>query len=87
MDTAEVILGELRELRRTVEEFQHDMDTRVSKLEEKTKPLFDNGQPGEITTIKGRLTSIEHWRIKVTGIAAGVSGAVSVGMHFIFRAR
>lgn len=87
MDTADVILQELRQLRADFEQFQNDLHQRVAVLETQIKPLFDNGQPGELTVIKGRLTSLEHWRIKLTGIAAGVSSAVSVGMHFVFRAR
>jgi len=35
------------------------------------KRLFGNGQPGELSSVKSRLSKLENWRWWVMGIAVG----------------
>jgi hypothetical protein len=61
-----------------VDSLAADSRQRISTLEAKTKPLFDNGQPGWCNRMERRVTTLEHWRIYVAGIAAAVSFTVGV---------
>jgi len=83
MDINEVILAELRELRATVEELAADTRQRISTLEARTKPLFDNGQPGWCNLVERRITALEHWRIYVAGIAAAISIVIGLGIRLL----
>jgi hypothetical protein len=83
-----LILDELRSLQKNVKDISErlaalearlvpDADARLAEIETKLKPLFDNGQPGLLTTIVNRITELEHWRIYTIGSAAGVAGLVT----------
>lgn len=83
MDIAEVILTEIRELRATVDTLAADSRQRISMLEARTKPLFDNGQPGWCNRMERRITALEHWRIYIAGIAAAISIVIGLGIKLL----
>lgn len=68
-------------------------DARLAVIEEivgrMEQRLFGNGQEGEISKIKGRLTSIEQWRSKLGGGAAAMKvvwGIVGAALLLVLRA-
>jgi hypothetical protein len=92
MTVESVILGELRTLQKSVNDLSKDTserlstlearlvpdaDVRLTEIETKIKPLFNNGQPGTLSVTDSRLTALEHWRIGTVGMAAGVAGLVT----------
>jgi hypothetical protein len=81
----EMILAELRDLRSSVDASRLETERRVSVLETNVRPLIDNGQPGKFTKLENRMTSLEHWHIRITSYASAVSGVVSAGMHFLWK--
>jgi hypothetical protein len=86
-DTQALILSEIKDLRTDLNTFARDMGERVTKVETKLYPLIDNGQPGRITHIERAVERIQRWRWQIVGMAAGVSGAVSVLAWVIVEAR
>jgi hypothetical protein len=83
MDTATLILEEMKQLRESVDGMRSEELQRMTTLETKVKPLFDNGQPGEITKLGDRLTHLEHWRIRLTSYAAALSATISVAVSML----
>ena len=92
-----IILDELRTLQKSVNKLSMDTserlstlearlvpdaETRIRALEEQTKPLFDNGQPGRCTNHETRISSQENWRGYVTGVIMGVT-TVAAGIASI----
>ena len=73
----EVILDEVRSLRESSDAFQAEALQRITAIETKITPLFDNGQPGLLTKLGNRITRLEHWRAYLLGISAAVSTAVA----------
>ncbi len=58
-------------------------EERVAVIEEmvgelKTE-LLGNGQPGKLTRIEARLTTLEHWRSGLGGIMMFLGGITTVG--------
>jgi anti-sigma-K factor RskA len=47
----------------------HVLTEVVSRVEHR---LFGNGQPGELSALKSRITKLENWRWYVCGIAVGL---------------
>lgn len=48
--------------------------------------LFGNGQPGEISSIKGRIAKLENWRWWVVGVAVGLGIALGGSIRPIVEA-
>lgn len=48
------------------------------KLDALTHRLLGNGQPGWVTVLDGRVSSLEQYRAWVIGSAAGVTGALGL---------
>lgn len=91
MDTSTtLILEEMRQLRESVDNMRSEVLQRMTALETRVKPLFDNGQPGELTKLADRVGRLEHWRIRLTSYAAALSATVSVAVsilaQLLFRA-
>ena len=64
-------------------ELQIDNARRVAKIETLVEDmhdrLFGNGQPGDITIIKERVTSLEHSR----ALAKGAFGVITAFLSFV----
>ena len=78
MDTNELILEELRSFRSDINDWRQETTERLTKLETQVYPLIDNGQPGRVTLVERAVQKLREWRIWQIGVAAGVSGVVSV---------
>lgn len=72
------ILDELRASRADISNLRQETTERVTKLETQVYPLIDNGQPGRVTLVERTVQKLREWRIWQIGVAAGVSGVVSV---------
>jgi hypothetical protein len=87
LEINEMILVELRELTSVVNELAADSKQRITHLETKIKPLFDNGQPGWCRLTDTRITSLEHWRIYLLGATAVIAFSIPLvlrfGLHWI----
>lgn len=77
MDSAEMILAEVRELRTSVNRWQLASEKRLTKLETHMKTLLGNGQPGEISQMKRAIARLQSWRWRQIGVAAGAGGVIS----------
>lgn len=77
-DNSDLILAELRDLRRDFNENARATGERLASLETSMYALVGNGQPGRITLIERAVEKLQQWRWKLVGIATGVSGIVSM---------
>lgn len=77
MELAREILEEVRALRSELSDYRQETENRLTTVETQIKPLFDNGQPGVLTKLQDGLNDHKAWRWKITGICAGVSGAIT----------
>lgn len=77
-DVSELILAEVRELQRSVNENIRVTGERLSALETSMRALIGNGNPGRITLLERAVTRLQEWRWKMLGIYMGASAVVSV---------
>lgn len=91
MDTNEIILQELRELRSDYNEHARDTGERLASLEQQMYTLVGNGQPGRIANIetaaaklKDTVSELEKWRWKVAGALVAVA-ALCTGFGWLME--
>ena len=75
MDAQTLILNKLDSIDRKIDRFNQ----RMSTLEAKTEPLFDNGQEGQVTKLDNRVRTLEEVRWK----AAGIGGAFLILLEIV----
>lgn len=73
MDTQDLILAELRELRNDYNENARKTGERLAKLEEQMHDLAGNGQPGRVSRIETAVRHLQQWRWWVLGACASAS--------------
>ena len=73
MDTQELILAELRELRADYNEHARDTGERLAALEAQMHDLCGNGQPGRIALLERAVQSLQRWRWYIVGAGASAS--------------
>jgi len=73
MDDAKLI-----ELAEDVAGLKATVSSIEGKLDELSHRLLGNGQPGWVTVLDGRVSSLERYRAWVLGSAAGVAGVVGI---------
>lgn len=89
MEMFDLIITEVRQVGAKLDALTQKVDNgleRTTVVETQIEPLFDNGQPGEISKLKGeveglktRMSAQENWRHWVMGITAAV-GAILGGV-------
>lgn len=82
---AMVILEEVRALRSRFDLHSADTGERLSALETHVSNIVGDAQPGRMTLIENKVSDLQHWRWKATGIYIGVSGAVSCLTAYLFH--
>jgi hypothetical protein len=92
MSTEDIILAELQNLNQKFDSFTANTYQRLSVLETKTKPLFDNGQPGlctkretRLTALERRVSALERWKAYMLGIIAAIVGGATLLFKWITR--
>lgn len=63
----EIVLEQIKDFRTEINDKLDKQADRLSELEANTKGLFDNGQPGRLTKIEQRLTSLERAKYYAAG--------------------
>jgi hypothetical protein len=81
MDTAEIILQELRELREDYNNDARAKGERLSRLDQQVYSLVGNSQPGRVGKLEAAVQTLQEMRWWLVGPAAGVSGVVSVAAY------
>ena len=70
-----------------LEDKQDEQTELLVRIDERTlsmsRRLFGNGQPGEIHSLHGRITSLERWRWYLLGGASAV-GAIGAWVRDLF---
>ena len=74
VDTQEKILEQLRAY-----------GERVARMEMQVEPLFDNGQPGEITKLKTNVTDLQQRRWKAEGFLISAAIVFEAVYHYILN--
>jgi hypothetical protein len=77
MDNSDLILSELRDLRKECNASAISTGERLASLETSMTSLVGNGQPGRITLLERGVERLQQWRWKLVGVAGGVAGVVS----------
>lgn len=73
METAKIILQELRELRADYNDHAREAGERLSKLEAQMYSLVGNGQPGRIALLEIAVQKLQELRWWLIGVSAGVT--------------
>lgn len=69
-----LIVGELRMI-----------GERLARLETHVESLVGNGQPGRLTLVENKVSELQHWRWKATGIYTGASAVISAVVAFLYH--
>jgi hypothetical protein len=72
------VRGELRDFRSEVQTWQQEAGERVAQLEVKARDICGNGQPGRMWISEQAIAVLQRFRYWQLGMAAGVSGVVTV---------
>jgi hypothetical protein len=86
MEMADLIIAEVRAVGCKLDALTQKVDgnmERTAVLEVKTKPLFSDGQPGEIENLKTRVSALENWRHWVLGIAAAIGALLGAAATWL----
>ena len=83
MDTADIILAELRELRSDYNEHAKATGERLSKLETQMHDLLGNGNPGRLRRLEIVVEHLQAWRWYLLGAGAAVSALIT-GAAWVF---
>jgi hypothetical protein len=87
MDTQELILNELRDLRSDYNKSSRETGERLSSLEAQVRSgITGNGQPSRLQRIEDAVSRLQNWRWYLIGVAAGVSGVVSCLAWYLIEA-
>lgn len=78
MDTQELILEELRQLRNDFNMYARETGERIAALERDSHDLVGNGQPGRVAHLERAVAKLLQWRWWMIGAAAGSSGVISM---------
>lgn len=58
---------------------------RLARVETHVESLVGNTQPGRLTVLENKVSELQHWRWKTTGIYIGISGLVSVATGVVYH--
>lgn len=84
MTDSQLILSEIRDLRRDFTTFSLDITSRIAALEQSNKNLQGNGQPGRVTILESKVDFLEkdrderigakkrdrYWHAAISSVAA-----------------
>ena len=76
METADIILAELRELRSNYDQHAKATGERLATLEQQMHDLCGNGQPGRIRILELTVERLQAWRWYLIGSSAAASTIV-----------
>lgn len=58
---------------------------RLARVETHVESLVGNTQPGRLTVLENKVSALQQWRWKTTGIYIGVSGVVSTITALVYH--
>lgn len=79
------ILDELRDLRNHMDDKFEETFQRVTVVETKIAPLFDNGQPGRISQLEDDIEEMKLHQAKQFGWFAGVAASFELVWHVVSK--
>lgn len=82
-DLNDVILVELRDMRKEMNEGFTKFENRVSTVEAQIEPLFDNGTPGRITQIEDDVDDLKLKQARQFGWFAGAMATLEIAWHIV----
>lgn len=80
-----IILEEVRALRTRFDVHSSETGERLSVIETHVGSIVGNVQPGRLTIVENKVSELQHWRWKATGIYIGVSSVVSALTVYLFH--
>lgn len=83
MEINQIILDELRSFRKETNEQLRELSERTTRIETQVAPLFDNGQPGVLTKLEGRVAELEKTDWKGRGFIGGLMLVFELVGHLI----